>query len=236
MGRPRTWDDHQLRAAVAASTTFMEVHQRLGLSPGGGSYSAVRIRVAELELDTSHFAPRRRTATPRRPPGGRPAPSRGSIVDRIDPDRLRRAVARSTSISETLRQLGIGISGGSYAAIKRAMERHDIDRSHFRGQGWALGTTGRTRNGARPIEELLVRDSPHPSTSGLRKRLLKEGLKEPRCELCGLTEWRERPAPLQLDHVNGDRRDNRWENLRLVCPNCHAQTDTWCGRNIGRHG
>lgn len=54
-------------------------------------------------------------------------------------------------------------------------------------------------------------------------------------ERCGISEWNGVPAPLQLDHVNGDRRDNRLENLRILCPNCHAQTDTWCGRNMGRH-
>ncbi len=71
-------------------------------------------------------------------------------------------------------------------------------------------------------------------SANLRKRLIAEGLKEARCEICKLDEWLGRPIPLQLDHINGDRTDNRLENLRLLCPNCHAQTDTYCGKNIGR--
>ena len=65
-------------------------------------------------------------------------------------------------------------------------------------------------------------------------RLLAEGLKEPQCERCGLTEWQGQDLSLELHHVNGDGRDNRLENLMLLCPNCHSQTDSWGGRNKGR--
>lgn len=68
------------------------------------------------------------------------------------------------------------------------------------------------------------------SSSNLRKRLVAAGLKPPHCEECGLSEWRGRPIALALDHINGDHTDNRLENLRILCPNCHAQTDTWCRR------
>ena len=68
----------------------------------------------------------------------------------------------------------------------------------------------------------------------LRERLLKEGLKEHKCEnpKCGLSEWHNLPIPLQLHHINGDRTDNRLENLQLLCPNCHALTDNYCGRKL----
>jgi hypothetical protein len=66
--------------------------------------------------------------------------------------------------------------------------------------------------------------------SRLRQRLIAEGLKAPRCENCGLSSWRGELLPLALDHINGDPHDNRLENLRILCPNCHSLTDTWCGR------
>jgi 5-methylcytosine-specific restriction endonuclease McrA len=79
------------------------------------------------------------------------------------------------------------------------------------------------------LEELLIRGS--VITSGkLRPRLINAGLKTARCEMCGLTDWRGKPIPLQLDHISGDHTDNRLENLRILCGNCHSQTDTWCAR------
>lgn len=82
-----------------------------------------------------------------------------------------------------------------------------------------------------------VKSGPAIKSATLRRRLIRAGLKTAQCEWCGLTEWREKSgleAPLQLDHINGDKRDNRLSNLRVLCGNCHMQTDTYCGRNIGR--
>ncbi|HKH18749.1 MAG TPA: HNH endonuclease [Solirubrobacteraceae bacterium] len=91
----------------------------------------------------------------------------------------------------------------------------------------------RTRPQRKPIEELL---RPGVNRNNLRLRLLADGIKEARCERCGLTEWLGRPAPLQLHHVNGDGQDNRFENLQILCPNCHSLTDSWGGRNRGKIG
>jgi DNA-binding CsgD family transcriptional regulator len=85
-----------------------------------------------------------------------------------------------------------------------------------------------------PIEELLVADT-YRGRFNLKLRLLREGLKEERCERCGLMDWRGLPLTLALHHVNGKRNDNRLENLELLCPNCHSQTSNFAGRN-GRSG
>ena len=87
---------------------------------------------------------------------------------------------------------------------------------------------------AAPHDEVFTRGAVKKSRYHLKRRLLEHGLKENRCEECGVSEWRGRPLSLELHHANGDGRDNRLENLFLLCPNCHSQTDTWGGRNARR--
>jgi len=85
-----------------------------------------------------------------------------------------------------------------------------------------------------PIADLLVVGRKGTNRTHLKGRLIKAGLKENRCEECGITEWRGRPLNMELHHVNGDGEDNRLENLQLLCGNCHAQTDNWGGRGQRR--
>lgn len=106
-----------------------------------------------------------------------------------------------------------------------------LDTSHFMGQAWRRGMTAPVVP-PRPLEELLV-DGRLLQTNRLKKRLMADGLKQDRCEICLRDSWNGRPIPLELDHINGRRDDNRLANLRILCPNCHAQTDTYRGRNIG---
>ena len=104
---------------------------------------------------------------------------------------------------------------------KRAIELN-LDFNHFKISGY---------NPA-PIEELLTNERKISySSHGLKKRLITEGFKQHKCECCGITEWNGKPAPIELDHINGNHHDNRLENLRILCPNCHAQTDTYRGKN-----
>jgi DNA-binding CsgD family transcriptional regulator len=84
-----------------------------------------------------------------------------------------------------------------------------------------------------PLEQLLVA-GPRRNRNHLKRRLFDAGIKTRTCDSCGLTEWRGRAIPLALHHINGDRHDNRLENLQILCPNCHGLTDTWAGRNIRR--
>lgn len=140
------------------------------------------------------------------------------------------AVRVSKSYRNVLILLGLIPAGGNYEHVQNRVKILDLDISHFTGKGWNTGMKFRPKDPA-PIETLLVRDSTYQSFS-LKKRLFAEGFKRPKCELCG---WNVRSAdgriPVELDHINGDHHDNRFENLRILCPNCHSLQPTHRGRN-----
>ncbi len=123
-------------------------------------------------------------------------------------------------------KLGIASQGGNYKTLYKRIEANGIDISHFTGQGHNKGKTYIRRN----IEEYLS-NAIEISSFDLKKRLLKEGILERKCSCCGLTEWLGKPIPIELDHINGDNANNSLTNLRLLCPNCHALTDTYRGKN-----
>jgi hypothetical protein len=238
MARPRSWTDDDLRAAVGVAHNISEVTRLLGLTPSGWSNMLARMRIAELGLDTSHFRPGVPSGRPL-PPPPRPTPrtvgrTRSRTSRRWTDEQLAAAVAEARSVAGVLRRLGLKPGGSVYVAINQRIGELGLDTSHFKGQGWAKGLKNPVRRPVRPLAEILVRDSDYSHTNDLRKRLLREGLKAWRCEVCDGTSWNDRPIPLQLDHINGIRTDNRLVNLRLLCPNCHAQTETYCGKNVGR--
>jgi hypothetical protein len=145
-------------------------------------------------------------------------------------DQFRKAVAESVSIAQVIRTLGLAVSGGSYATVAHWIAVWDLDASHFTGQAWVGTRPSRLNPGQKhTLDTIFCKGSAFP-TSRLLAILLREGLRERRCERCRLAKWQDRPIPLEVDHVNGVRNDHRLENLRVLCPNCHALTPTWRGR------
>lgn len=139
----------------------------------------------------------------------------------------------SLSYAGMARCLGIVAKGGNYATIKKKVKEYDIDISHFTGQGWNVGLKFKPMKRYN-LEEILQKDFPY-NTPRLKQRLIENGIKEHRCERCKNTEWNGEPIALELHHINGDRNDNRLENLQILCPNCHAQTDHYRGKNQVRY-
>lgn len=146
---------------------------------------------------------------------------------------LQLLVSESRSISDLLRRLGLNPNaGGSSQFIRGKLKVFGIDTSHFLGQGWNKGDIfGLAKRNTIPLEDIL-RDGVSYASSKLRLRLIKQGILKEECAECGqLSTWNNRRLTLQLDHINGERTDNRLENLRLLCPNCHSQTPTHSGKN-----
>ncbi len=154
---------------------------------------------------------------------------------RWNEEHLRVAISNSLSIRGVLIQLGLVPAGGNYEQVKNEIVRLKIDIAHFTGMGWRKNKTF-VFSPKTPLQEILTKNS-HFQSFKLKQRLFRANMKEPTCELCG---WAERSPdgriPVELDHINGDRYDNRIENLRILCPNCHSLQPTHRGKNQKRRG
>lgn len=142
-------------------------------------------------------------------------------------------VKTSLSYADVIRKLGLKVAGSNYDTVKRKIKELKLDTSHMTGAAWNQGERYRPIIQAKPLKDILVKESTFVNSNSLKKRLLKENIKEHMCERCKLAQWCNNDIPLELHHINGDKHDNRIENILLLCPNCHALTNNYRGRNIG---
>lgn len=147
-------------------------------------------------------------------------------------EKLQEIVNKCNSKRQVLRELGLKKAGGNYKTLNDKIKEFDICIKHFTGQGWLKGVTHNYNNTKIKLTDILSGNHPQYQSYKLKNRLLEESYFNYVCNSCGLTEWKNQKIPLELDHINGMNNDHRLENLQLLCPNCHAQTGTYRGKNI----
>lgn len=199
-----------LKQLVETNDSLRVVVLRLGLKPSGGNRCNVKKKIQQGGIDISHFTKEKHTKI-----------------------KLSNVVSQCISMSEVLKALGLRPGGGSQAFIKRKINKHGIDTSHFLGQ---LTNSGSRHKGYKKTwQETLVK-----STSGSRKtaRILRKALLDSgrahRCENPGclvIDKWLEKHIILQIHHRDGDWLNNEPGNLQFYCPNCHSQTENYCSGN-----
>lgn len=134
---------------------------------------------------------------------------------------IKEAVKTSKSLAGVLRALGLLPVGGNYRTIKKRIKELNLDTSHFTGKAWI------------PKGAEVKKFDDLTTAQAIKKRLINE--RGHRCECCRKEMWLGGKIILELDHINGDRDNNSRENLQLLCPNCHALTPTYRGKNIGEN-
>ena len=139
------------------------------------------------------------------------------------------AVKTSTVYREVLQKLGIVAAGGNYQTLRKRIAAEGLSTAHFVGGHWARGRELAKKPVAYYLENTTAISSHH-----LKERLLSEGLLPAVCSCCHLEAWQSQPIPLELHHRNGIHTDNHLENLCLLCPNCHALTPNYRGKNQER--
>ena len=202
----------RLEEAARGARTLSEACGRLGVDPKSWKRRYIHERMKKLGVDVSHF-------------------EREGV--KWTREILQVAVSASTNMCEVLRHLGLEVVGGHHTHISRRIKAYDIDTSHFqmptrRGKAW------RPRTPEGLLVEQPVGQARRIPSDRLKWAMTALGMQE-RCARCGTEAfWRGHPLPLEVDHIDGNWRDNRIENLRFLCPNCHSTTDSYRGRGKGR--
>jgi hypothetical protein len=198
----------ELTSAAASATSIRGVARALGAPDDDGrSRAALARMLKEHGIDTAHFRNARLT-----------------IPETV----LRKAVAEGTSYADVMRSLGLTVNDTNHRRVRRKAAQLNLDTRHFKRRPWG---SVRVHKPA-PVAASTLVVLPHGSSRTKRDRLhraLQELGVPYRCSSCGNAgEWLGQPITLQIDHISGDWLDNRAENLRYLCPNCHAATPTWC--------
>lgn len=202
----------RLEEAARGARTLSEALVRLGVDPKSSTRRYVLGRMKKLGVDTAHF-------------------QREGV--KWTRDVLQEAVSASTNMCEVLRHLGLEVVGGHHTHISRRIKAYGLDISHFR-MPTRRGKPWRPRTPENLLVEQPSAQARRIPSDRIKWAMTALGVPE-QCTLCGTgSVWRGRSLPLEVDHVDGDWRNNRIENLRFLCPNCHSTTDNYRGRGKGR--
>jgi len=208
-------DPKKVLAAAAVSSSIRDLARRLDLGDDSASRKALAVALNEFG---GHL-------------GGLPVNRVGLAVE-TEPLVLQ--VQQSSSFAEVMRRLNLTTDSGNHRKIRNAIHHAGIDTSHFTRRSSDLPTPRRITPDPDAVLVIRPPDSTRSSHPRLRRAMEAKGVAYA-CAGCGNPgEWRGHPITLQIDHISGDWLDNRQENLRFLCPNCHATTATWCAGNRGR--
>jgi hypothetical protein len=144
-------------------------------------------------------------------------------------DQLTEAVKNNNTYRNVMRALGLTTLGANYKTVKKAILRLELDISHFLSKK-ELSNLARANKKEFDSKDFFgVNDIDRQQ---IKRHIIKNNLLSYQCGICTLVNWMGEPISLHLDHINGVSNDNRLENLRFLCPNCHAQTSTYCGKKL----
>lgn len=146
-------------------------------------------------------------------------------MNKVDFNEFRIFVSESFSYADVCRKLDWKPYGGNYKYVKKYINDLNLDISHFTLKGKKHSNI---KSNEKSLDECLIKNS-FMKPKNIKWKLFNNGIKEYKCEKCGISKWNGEQISLQLYHINGDNTDNRIENLQILCPNCHSQTDNYCG-------
>ncbi|MEU8914451.1 HNH endonuclease [Streptomyces libani] len=210
----RSYTRALLSEAAAHSHSIREMLEYMEVPPYDSAYTHLRRKLDQFGIDTSHFTHRRHGA---------------SLLPR---NQVEKAVAASQSLAGALACLALTDSGTSRRTLKRSIEAYGLSTEHFTGQGHRRGLPSPNRRSADHILRQRDPGSRREKTTFLRRALDEKKVLR-RCAECGLGEtWQGKQLVLEIDHINGDRLDNRQANLRYLCPSCHSQTRSFSRRSV----
>ena len=203
----------KLELLVKTCKNYKEILEELDVLPITNNYNKLKSALYRYEIDFSHLK------------GQRIQPQK----EFWNKEFLFSIIKESNSQKEVLEKMKIRSAGGNFKTLQKYIKIFDLDTSHFARNYEAM--VNFSKNKKIPLDKILIENSTYDRKS-LKERLYKEGLKERKCEMCGQNEeWQGKRMSLILDHINGTHNDNRLENIRIICPNCNATLDTYCGKN-----